>query len=194
MTHGDHPSHEPATDPAEPARPPDADAGEVVIPVVAEALQVERRRSDGALRVRKVVTTAPAAQDVELHDELVEVERVPIGRVLDGPIAVRHEGDVMIVPVVEERLVVEKRRVLVEEVRIVRRQRTRHESQQATLRRETVLVERRDPETHQWLPAQAPPGATQAAQTGRADGASAAPAPTDAQQAPEAGDCSNETA
>jgi len=40
---------------------------------------------------------------------------------VDEPPQVRHEGEVMVVPVVQERLVTHKELVLVEEIRLTRR-------------------------------------------------------------------------
>jgi stress response protein YsnF len=57
---------------------------------------------------------------------------------------IREEGDVLIVPILEEIMVVEKRLVLKEELRIRRTRSTRPERQTHRLRRETVAVERPD--------------------------------------------------
>jgi len=65
-----------------------------------------------------------------------------VDRVVAGPVPVRHEGDTMIVPVLEEVLVVEKRLVLKEELRVTRRRVETREPQTVTLRREDVVVER----------------------------------------------------
>ena len=54
----------------------------------------------------------------------------------------RQEGDVTIIPIYEERLVVEKRLVLKEELHIRKEQQEVHDPQQVTLRREYVDVER----------------------------------------------------
>jgi uncharacterized protein (TIGR02271 family) len=121
-----------------------------VIPVIAETLEIGRRELQGAVRIRKVVQENPITVDETLRDERVTVERVAIGRRLDGPVGVRHEGDVMIIPVVEERLVVEKRLVLVEEIRVRRESVARREPQHVTLRQEQILVERLDPRTQTW--------------------------------------------
>ena len=121
-----------------------------VIPVIAETLEVGRRELQGAVRIRKIVQENPITVDETLRDERVTVERVAIGRRLDGPVGVRHEGDVMVIPVVEERLVVEKRLVLVEEIRVRRESVSRREPQHVTLRQEQILVERLDPRTQAW--------------------------------------------
>jgi hypothetical protein len=56
--------------------------------------------------------------EIELGDSDVSVERVPIGIIVDSAPQVQTEGDATILPVLEERLVVEKRLVLIEKVRI----------------------------------------------------------------------------
>ena len=141
----------------EPAMPRESEAVAAepqTIPVVAEVVQVERLNTGGVVRVRKQLRETQAEVDPELHEERVTVERVAVGRTLDAPVDVRQEGDVMIVPVIEERL--EKRLVLIEELHIRRERRVRHEPQQVSLRREEVLVERLDPTTGQWSPVDVP--------------------------------------
>ena len=130
-----------------------------VIPVIAETLDVGRRELHGAVRIRKIVHENPITVDEMLRDERVSVERVPIGRRVDGPVGIRYEGDVMIVPIVEERLVVEKRLVLTEEIRVRREVGVRHEPQRVTLRQEQVLVERFDPKTREWSTVDTTPAA-----------------------------------
>ncbi|HZU25874.1 MAG TPA: DUF2382 domain-containing protein [Bryobacteraceae bacterium] len=55
-----------------------------------------------------------------LFTEKVHVENVPVNRLVDGPVQVRQEGDVTIIPVVEEVITVQKRLLLKEEIRITR--------------------------------------------------------------------------
>ncbi len=78
--------------------------------------------------------------------EEVAIERVPIQRLLEGPPpAIRYEGDTMIIPLLEEVMVVEKRMMIKEELHIRRQQTTVHEPQRVTLRSEEVTIERVDP-------------------------------------------------
>ena len=68
------------------------------------------------------VNTRDVLVDELLRHDTVEIERRPLDRQLDdgeAP-AVRWEGDTMIVPVVKEIVVTQKRLVLVEEIRISR--------------------------------------------------------------------------
>jgi uncharacterized protein (TIGR02271 family) len=113
------------------------------VPLVEEQLSIGKRDViDGEVRVRTRTTTATEAFDVDLFSEEVDVERVQIERIVDKAPEVRTEGDVMIVPVLEERLVVEKRLVLVEEVRIRRKSTFQTEHVEAELRKQIVSVER----------------------------------------------------
>ena len=94
------------------------------------------------VRLHKRVHEDEEVLDIPVQTEAIEVERVPVGRWIDGPAAVRHEGDTTVYPVVEEVLVTEKRLRLVEEVRVTRRRAARHAREQVVLRREEIVVER----------------------------------------------------
>lgn len=119
---------------------------EVVIPVAEERSVVQTRKVEtGRVRITKKVATHDEEVDEALVEETVEVERVPVNRPVDRPVPVRYEGDTMIVPVFEETLVVEKRLVLKEELRITKRRAERHRPRWTTLRHEEVSVERIPP-------------------------------------------------
>ncbi len=127
----------------------EATGGEnLVVPVVHEVLDVQKRRVEsGRVRVTKVVHEHEEVVAEPLLREEVEVERVAINRAVDGPVAIRHEGDVMIVPILEEVLVVEKRLVLKEELHIRRRRVEESHPQRVVLRTEEATVERVKDET-----------------------------------------------
>lgn len=128
-----------------PMSPPHTPA-ELAVPVVEEQLEVERARvHTGSVHVHKQVEEVPAHIQEPVTAEVVDVQRVPVGRVVEQPPQVRHEGDVLVVPVVQERLVLRKELVLVEEVRITRRLEHRMAEQQTTLRRERVDIVRHAP-------------------------------------------------
>jgi uncharacterized protein (TIGR02271 family) len=134
------------------ATPPDPGTGEVVVPVLAEQLRVSHRwvETGQAMRVRKLVREQ--RRDVELPTwrEEVSVERVPIDRVIEAPVSVRHEGEVLVIPVVEERLIVHTERVLREELRITRRRIAESRVEAVTLRHEVAGVERFDTASSSW--------------------------------------------
>jgi uncharacterized protein (TIGR02271 family) len=120
-----------------------ADRLPLVIPLAEERLEADVRRVvTGTVRVATHVTEREEVADLPLVREEVEVERVAVGRVVDAPVPVRREGDTLVVPVMEEVLVVEKRLVLREEVRLTTRRSEAHQPQRVTLRREEATVER----------------------------------------------------
>lgn len=113
------------------------------IPLAQEELEVGKREVEtGRVRIRKVVREHEELVDERLSSEEVEVERVPVGRVVAGPLQPRQEGDVLVLPVLEEQLVVEKRLVLVEELRVRRRAVERPYRERVVLRSEAAIVER----------------------------------------------------
>ena len=135
-------------------------SGEVVVPVIVEELEVRTRtvESGGAVRLRKLVHEDTVTVDEPLSTETYEVERVAVGRPVEGAVPVRHEGDTMIVPVLEERLVTRRQLVLVEEIRLTRRTHTYREPRTVTLRREEVVAERLDPASGEWRRIDEPAG------------------------------------
>lgn len=127
------------------------DGRSVVIPVVEEQLQVGKRAVEsGAMRLRKIVHKDVVTIDEPLTVETTDVERVAIDRPIDAEMAVRYEGDVMIVPVIEERVVTLKQLVLVEEIHITRRTTVKSEPREVMLRREELIAERLDPVSGEW--------------------------------------------
>jgi uncharacterized protein (TIGR02271 family) len=120
------------------------DARGLVIPVVEERLEVSRERVEtGRVRITKSVEAREVVVDDPLKRESVRVEHVPINQVVTGAVPqVREEGDVTVIPILEERVVTRTELVLVEEVRIHRDHSEYHDPQRVTLRKEAVAVER----------------------------------------------------
>jgi uncharacterized protein (TIGR02271 family) len=130
---------------------PPSDAASEVLPVIEEQLEVGRRRVEtGAVRVRKLVHEQTVDVPGQSITERVRTERVAIGRVVQQRPEVRQEGDTVVVPVVEERVVVHTELVLVEEIRITTHREVRDQAQAVTLHREEAVVERIDPQTQRW--------------------------------------------
>jgi uncharacterized protein (TIGR02271 family) len=126
---------------SEPGEPP------LVLPVIRETLDVETRPVEtGRVRIRKIVREREELVDPPLLRDEVVVERVPVNRVVEGPIPVRSEGDMLIIPLFEEVLVIEKRLLLKEEVHLTKRRVETHQPQRVTLRREEAIVEHINPE------------------------------------------------
>lgn len=118
---------------------------EVVIPLVAEVLTVGKRTVDtGRVRVHTVVDEEAVVLQGTNVRSTVGVERVPVGRVVEIAPETREEGDVLIIPVVEEQVFTQTRLVLVEEVRITRTRTEVPVELPATRRVMRAVVERDD--------------------------------------------------
>ncbi len=115
----------------------------VVIPVIAEQLHVDKQLIEtGRVRLVKTVHQDEQTINIPLLREEVTIERVALNQYVDQPPATRQEGDTTIYPVLQEVVVTEKRLLLVEEIRVTKRQVESHETQSVMLRREEVNVER----------------------------------------------------
>jgi uncharacterized protein (TIGR02271 family) len=124
---------------ADPREPP------LVLPVLAEVLDVQTRRVEtGRVRIHKTVQAREVLVDEPLLREEVIIERVPVNRVVEGPIPVRYEGDTVFISLLEEVLVVETRLLLKEEVHMTTRRTETHTPARVTLRHEDVTIERVD--------------------------------------------------
>jgi stress response protein YsnF len=130
----------------EPTQPPLQDP--IRVPVYQEEAQVDKRIVDTGrgVRIHKIVAEHLYQIDETLtHDEL-QVSHVPVDRIvaLDQAPATRYEGDTLVVPVLEEVLVVERRLRIKEEVRITRIRREERHADTVVLKSEQVSVERFD--------------------------------------------------
>lgn len=115
------------------------------VPLAREDLRVGTQRVEtGKVVVHTSVREREELVDEPLVRELVDVERRPVNRFIDGPVDVREEGDAIIVPLIEEVLVVEKRLLLREELHITRRREAVRMPQRFTLRSEEARVDRID--------------------------------------------------
>ena len=96
--------------------------------------------------MHKKVTERPHAIDEILHADVIEVSHVLIDKIvsLDDAPASRQEGDTLIIPILEEVLVVERRLRIKEEIHITRTQREEHHSETVLLKSEEVSIERFD--------------------------------------------------
>jgi uncharacterized protein (TIGR02271 family) len=92
------------------------------------------------------LTHAHETVDEPLWREEVHVERVPVGRFVDRVPDTRSEGDLTVVPVLEEVAVVEKRLWLREELHIRRTRVETHAPTTVVLRREEVSIQPLAPE------------------------------------------------
>jgi uncharacterized protein (TIGR02271 family) len=117
-----------------------------VIPVVVEEARVAKRQVEtGRVRIQKSVHTAEEQVDVPLLRDTVDVKRVPVERYLEKPVSPHYRGHTLVIPVMEEVLVVQKRLLLREEIHVTTvREQARHQ-ETVTLQREQVTVTREEP-------------------------------------------------
>jgi hypothetical protein len=120
---------------------------EEIIPLVEETATVDKRQVvTGRVRVQTITDIVEELARADVQRESVEVTRVPIDKVVETAPEIRTEGDVTVVPVLEEVLVVEKRLVLKEELHIRRRIETEAVEVPVTLRKQRAVIERLDPD------------------------------------------------
>ena len=123
-----------SNDPKQPVKPE-------AIPVIEEQVHIDKHLVEkGKLRITKQVKEEDTTVEVTEMQEEIQVEHVPINRYVSSSPEVRHEGDTMIIPVVREEVIVEKRLMLVEEVRVTTHRKETRRPVQLTLRKEEISV------------------------------------------------------
>jgi uncharacterized protein (TIGR02271 family) len=121
-----------------PDQPPDAK-----IPLAAERLRVSTRDVEtGRVKVETKTELVEELAQARLETSDVDVVRVPVNEVVTEAPPVRTIGDVTIVPVLEEVLIVEKRLVLKEELHVTRRVTAEDVTVPVTLRKQRATITR----------------------------------------------------
>lgn len=111
------------------------------IPLRAEKLDVQTREIErGRVRIDKTIEHIPFAEDVEVSQDVVRIERTPHDEVFEVPPQTRQDGDTLIIPVVEEEVVVTRRYRVVEEIRIIKGRESHTERIEESLAREVATV------------------------------------------------------
>ncbi|HLH21567.1 MAG TPA: DUF2382 domain-containing protein [Chloroflexota bacterium] len=98
-------------------------------------------RQAGEITVRTVVEEVPGRLEVEAQREEVEIEHCPVGQIVNERVGPYEENGVLVVPVYEEQLVVVKRLVLKEHLRVRRVASTEHQVFEDKLRRDRLVIE-----------------------------------------------------
>lgn len=113
------------------------------VPVVEEQVRIDKRLVEtGVVRIRTAIKEREELLSETLTHEEVSIDRVSMNVEVDAMPDVRQEGDVTIIPVVEERIVVVKRLVLTEELRVTRKAVQEITDIPVTLRSTEVSVQR----------------------------------------------------
>lgn len=129
---------------AAPLNVPEA-AQDTVLQLHAEEAVIGTRRLQGhTVRVATVTHARERVVEVPLTREVIEVERVAVGQVVELAPPIRYEGDVTILPVLEEVevVVIERRLILKEEIHVRRRRVTETHRETISLRDQTAVVTR----------------------------------------------------
>lgn len=120
------------------------------IPVVEETATVSTRQVvSGRVRIATQTEEINHLLPIDLASVEVDVVRVPIDRRIETIPDVVTEGEVTIIPVVEERLVVTRELYLREEIHVRRIEHKETVDVPATTRRQTVQIERLPAELEQ---------------------------------------------
>ena len=123
-------------------RAPDK-TGETVIPLLAEEVAVAKQVVEtGRVQVSRITHEREQLIDELLAHETVEIDRIPIGKQVATMPAIKEEGDTIVIPIVEEVLVIERRLLLKEEVRVRRVRSTEGHQESVTLRHHEAVVTR----------------------------------------------------
>jgi uncharacterized protein (TIGR02271 family) len=119
------------------------DGEKLTIPVIAEEITVGKQVVEtGAVRISKRISEHEELVDVPLFREEVQVARVPVNLFVETLPPVREEGDTMIIPVVEEQIVIQKKLLLVEELHVRKAVIEYHQPQTVNVRKEEVEIKR----------------------------------------------------
>jgi stress response protein YsnF len=112
------------------------------LPLSEELLHVDKRRvPTGRVRVHTKADVANQLVSQELKAEQLDVCRVPINSYVEEAPSIRTEGDVTIIPILEEVLVVETKLLLKEELRVRRVVTTETVSATIPVRKQRLVVE-----------------------------------------------------
>ncbi len=113
------------------------------VPLIEETVSIERREVEtDRVRVRTVVDAEHLLVEEQLRVGGLDVIRVAVEREVAEAPGPYREGDTLVIPVVEERLIVEKRLFVVEELRVTGTSREEAVQIPVSLRRTRAVVER----------------------------------------------------
>jgi uncharacterized protein (TIGR02271 family) len=105
-----------------------------------ELITEKEMREEGSVEVRTILEEFPGRIEIEAIREEVEIEHLSGGEEVETRQAPYEDGDYLYIPVYEEHLVVSKRLILKERIRVRRRARTEVRVFEDTLQRERVEI------------------------------------------------------
>lgn len=120
-----------------------ASMSDEILSLADEQLSVRKRRVEtGRVRIKTLVDERQEWIQEALEREEISVERVKVDRIVDSHPVMRQEGDVLIIPVVEEVVVVEKRLLLKEEIHVRTQRHAEQVDEPVTLKSTRAVIER----------------------------------------------------
>jgi uncharacterized protein (TIGR02271 family) len=121
--------------------PADPEQGQTIELRQEQLVAHKELRELGEVEVRTEVEDVPGRLEVDAYREEVEIEHEPVGQVVGERGQSWEENGVLILPIYEEQLVVTKRLVLRERLRIRRVGTMERQLFEDTLRRERLVVD-----------------------------------------------------
>jgi stress response protein YsnF len=121
----------------------ESNQADIVLPVHKEEVTISRRVVAGdVVRISTVTEQREHLVDEPVFHERVEIEHVAIGREVDAVPDIVEDGDLTIIPVVEEIVVVQRRLMLKEELHVRRVRETSQHHEVVLLREQKAVVTR----------------------------------------------------
>lgn len=138
MNHEDIPMNDKPDD----AHQDDRDRSTIRVPLKEETLEARAVPTQlGSVLIHKSIEENSVREDVELHQDDISIDHVDVNEIVSDREEPWYEGDTLVIPVYEERIVSETRLVLREYIRVNRTQRTETMTVEGNVRREVVDIE-----------------------------------------------------
>jgi stress response protein YsnF len=116
-----------------------------VVPVLQEIAVVGKETVEtGKIVIEKKIVEQVFPFEVETTEESVDIARVPAGYYVEVAPPIRQEGDTTIIPILKEEMVMVKKLMLVEEIRITRVRKTEEHQDTVALKEEIITITRTD--------------------------------------------------
>ena len=122
---------------------PDQDSGTFTVPIIEESVILDKVKVEtDVVRVHTSVEEHEVVVEDVVQREALTIKRVRLDRAVDAAPSPREEGNTTIISLIEERLVVEKRLFVVEEIHVTREQTQERIAIPVTLRTTRATIER----------------------------------------------------
>ncbi|NJC24758.1 YsnF/AvaK domain-containing protein [Neolewinella antarctica] len=118
----------------------------IVVPVIEERLTIDKVETvTGQVNVSVSPSTTLHSEAVELSSTTYRQETHPVDRLVDERPEIRYEGNITIIPVIQEEVIMVKRLRLVEEIYLIKETSTENVTKEIELRKDVVTINRDKP-------------------------------------------------